>query len=80
MNKETEVFFTEIREQRKEMNDGFNRIYDALEEHKKQTMKLYEKTDTQIFDLRRTQAIMIGASKTIAVIGAVLLFIKNLIS
>lgn len=80
MNKETEVFFTEIREQRKEMNDGFNRIYDALEEHKKQTMKLYEKTDTQIVDLRRTQAIMIGASKTIAVIGAVLLFIKNLIS
>lgn len=80
MKSENDIFFTEIREQRKEMNEGFNRIYDALEDHKKQTIALYNKHDEQIVDLMGTKAIMIGASKAIAIIVAGVLFIKTMIS
>ena len=80
MTEKTDLFFTELREQRKEMNDGFNRIYTALEEHKKQNLELYNKHDEQIVDLMGTKAIMIGASKAIAIIVAGVLFIKTMIS
>lgn len=80
MAEKTDLFFTELREQRREMNDGFNRIYDALEDHKKQTMQLYEKTDTQVADLKKSQAIFIGATKTIGIIGTIILFVKQIIS
>jgi hypothetical protein len=74
-----ELFFDEIKELRREMNNGFEKVCVALEKHKDKTDERFKENEDQIKVLNRYKDYTVGGIKLISIFAGILLFIKKLV-